>query len=586
MANILNEDTYAPIFERNIKYNPKIFEKIKEYDYYILSITHGLSIETKEIYHSMNISDYPYIKRLDIYGKHGYITKAPIGWSDKEVSTQEKNEAYTKHGLYETAIKNNESFEKLKEIRKNAIIKLYEFDKKKFLGKVLTDMTYFYPDEKGNVLAPAILFDIDKKNLEDDFFRESIGLWLYDTNNEQYTKILNIDDYYKLQKKNILTYSIIFNEINKILKKKIPDIKNKKIAVGFFSCRHIAKNYKQEYDVPFIINNKIEKYMYPSLKNTKILNDPKNLLFKPLYIKTKFEGQEHSWEGALQLQHQGCGLNVLSFYDFMIPYQARAKIVCLSLNGTSIFKIIEYLDFYLTNRKIETYRQKIKGGSKRKRTSKNSGSKNSVSNRNNKRIKIQKMNTPENISEFKIILNEWMLKANPKQYPSFPNNNKYIVSRHHINDLIKLFETIFLYPNINGCVIIIKIYKTNNYKQQDNHRGQTISFLFLNENVFLVDPHQQNIENLKKNPPIYIKNANKVNLTDEYKIYNYFDMIWISNKFIEEEEILYKFKKTKNQTNDFDTVIELYNKNKMVSVETAECKIIQYRDDINYGGTF
>jgi hypothetical protein len=580
----LEKHALAPVFHKIIKNEQNMFDTIDEYDYYVLSITHGVSIETKEIYRDMNISTYPYIKRFDIYGKHGYTTKvpqSPVSLTDDELKKT--------------------------------------INKKSFLGKVITDMSTFYPTN-GNVLAPAILFTIVETDLKTDFYREAIGIWLYDKNNKdenkKYTKILDIDEYYKLKNTYnalYLTYSIILTEIDKILKTKIPNIKNKKIAVGFFSCRDVFVNYIPEYNVPFIITDKIEKYMYPPLKNTKILNEPNDYFFKPLYIKTKYEViQEPYWKGALAtLQHQGCGLNVLSFYDFLITYHARAKTVCLTLNGTSIFKIIEYLDFYLTNRKIETkytrsqeinFRQIIASSSKaqesqksqvlgkRKRTSKNS-------NKRKKSYTVKNNLSPKKISDFKIILNEWMSKANPKQYPNYPNNNKYIVSRHHINDLIKLFKTLFLYSNINGCVIIIKIYKTNNHKQQDNHRGHTISFLFLNENVFLVDPQQQDTQILKNNPPIYIKNENKVNLTDNYKNYNYFDMIWFSNTKFTETDILYEFKKTIKQINDFDTVIEIYDKDKyknkmnidgelLNTLNEPECKIIQYRDDINYGGNF
>lgn len=555
-----------------------ILNNIEE-DYYVLTITHGLATEVNEKYRNMDISRFKNVKRVDVYGKHGYTTKRPqILLNDRP------------NGDFKTSV---------------------------FLGNVVSHMSTFYPDKKGNITLPTTILTITEEDLKSEFYSSAMGIYLFDSRTKNYEKILTIEEYYEFIKpKTVLTYTDVIGLIMKLLKQKMGDnIKTKTIAVGFFSCRNVPEKYIEEYiqehaeelnqnKVPFVVTQKTENYMYPSLKNTKILKNANGYLFKPLYIKTKYEFVKMNWSGALaQIRHKGCGLNVLAFYMFMVQYLARTKTVCLNDDGTSIFRIIEYLDFYLMHRnvdKIKTEDNKftqiirsltpIKTSpllGKRKRTSKNM-----PNNRKKSYTKKKSNSSPKTMADFNSILIKWMRLANPQNNNNYPDNTKYMVSRHSINDLVKVFETLFLYENINGCTVIIKMYESFKHKDKVNQRGHTVSFLFLKNNVHLIDPQNQNATEMEKY--IYTKGENKPINLGAYKNFHYFDMIWFSTQEFTDNDILYQFKKLK-QTNDFDTAIEryvpgiidnlTYNFGKLnLDTNNAECKIIQYTDDINYGG--
>lgn len=118
-----------------------------------------------------------------------------------------------------------------------------------------------------------------------------------------------------------------------------------KVNIGLFSCKIILEQYNYEYlaqpiDIheetvqPANIIN-VEQYydqITSSLLTIAIPNDP--------FSKS-------NWQALAGLTHQGCAMNVLSFYDLMSTPKARQRAVCLTLKGTSIFRIIDYLNYYL-----------------------------------------------------------------------------------------------------------------------------------------------------------------------------------------------------------------------------------------------
>jgi len=45
--------------------------------------------------------------------------------------------------------------------------------------------------------------------------------------------------------------------------------------------------------------------------------------------------------------NQGCALNILNYYGIMDSNTMRETMVCLPMQGTSIFKIMDYVDDYV-----------------------------------------------------------------------------------------------------------------------------------------------------------------------------------------------------------------------------------------------
>lgn len=47
------------------------------------------------------------------------------------------------------------------------------------------------------------------------------------------------------------------------------------------------------------------------------------------------------------MTHKGCGLNVLSYYGLIPQYEAREAAVCLPILGTSVFKVVDFIVYYM-----------------------------------------------------------------------------------------------------------------------------------------------------------------------------------------------------------------------------------------------
>jgi hypothetical protein len=55
----------------------------------------------------------------------------------------------------------------------------------------------------------------------------------------------------------------------------------------------------------------------------------------------------NDWQALATITHQGCALNVLSYYNIIHENIARGQVVCLTPKGTSIFTIVDYIKAYL-----------------------------------------------------------------------------------------------------------------------------------------------------------------------------------------------------------------------------------------------
>ena len=180
-----------------------------------------------------------------------------------------------------------------------------------------------------------------------------------------YQEILNHADLLKLQ---TYTYSTIFQKVlqNCAEKKLDPD----NVMLGIYSCQTRYKKYIPEYNQTDI-TNLIPKYANISLERASTLNSMKDysetatcfpcfiIDYKPL----------PDWSPLGNIKTQGCGLNLLSYYGLIPQASTREEISCLSMKGTSIFRILDYINKYyfiqkhnLTNMEFFILRSDIKFG--------------------------------------------------------------------------------------------------------------------------------------------------------------------------------------------------------------------------------
>lgn len=198
---------------------------------------------------------------------------------------------------------------------------------------------------KKKIYLPPLLFNLNE--VEVPSVEEKIGLWHYRIKKlghnvcETVDRAVQVCNYRYIRKKygyKYITYSSIFSEVEIYCKD--VDIPRDTVLLGIFSCQ--SSNYK--YINRPATRDKISRFI-PRIKERNIqiefetaVNPNNNYL--PLMIP--YNDGLKPWEPLGGITRQGCGLNVLAYYDLMPENEARQETTCL-YKGTSIFKIIQYI---------------------------------------------------------------------------------------------------------------------------------------------------------------------------------------------------------------------------------------------------
>jgi hypothetical protein len=148
----------------------------------------------------------------------------------------------------------------------------------------------------------------------------------------------------------IITYSIIFDLVTKDCNKK--GINPEDVILGIYSCQSKSMKYSSQTNAPGLVaritedNSITPATIYDNLtKPDASLNINLTLIpFTTLKI----------WEPLAGVKYQGCALNVLSYYDIIETSKAREEAVCLNLNDTTIYKIVDYIDNYFKRKYSES----------------------------------------------------------------------------------------------------------------------------------------------------------------------------------------------------------------------------------------
>lgn len=230
------------------------------------------------------------------------------------------------------------------------------------LSNFPSDFSYFYygsdvrENVGGNVRIPPLIYSLDPDPL--GIVAAVSGLYYFklskhfDTQHEMaqyslvsYDRIFLHNDLVKLYGNTTITLSNI--EKNILDYCKIHNISNlNTVNIGLFSCKLILEEYKKEYlDEPLDIH---EESVQPAniINFEEYYTQIKSSLLTIVISNNPFS--KPNWQALAGLTHQGCALNVLSFYDLMSTPKARQRAVCLTLKGTSIFRIIDYINYYLS----------------------------------------------------------------------------------------------------------------------------------------------------------------------------------------------------------------------------------------------
>jgi hypothetical protein len=197
---------------------------------------------------------------------------------------------------------------------------------------------------KKKIYLPPLLFNLNR--VEVPSVREKIGLWRYQIQKLDHDdckivymeQVHNYDYLLENYQYNNITYASIFDHVNKYCDKfRIP---RDTVLLGIFSCQSSNSTYINKPAT----RDKISGFV-PRIKERNIqiefetaVNPNNNYL--PLMIPYNYVLKR--WEPLGGITRQGCGLNVLAYYDLMPENEAIQETTCL-YKGTSIFKIVQYI---------------------------------------------------------------------------------------------------------------------------------------------------------------------------------------------------------------------------------------------------
>lgn len=362
-------------------------DKISEQDvrHYFLCFSHGSSMSPDLLCHDLNMN----FKNSKI----NYFTNF-----DTILSTEVRT------GFFGTLIAG---------IEKHTKTNFREFANKSFVfGYTPSDLEYYNydafttdyvtSDAAGNVCLPPQTFVTNP--IEDDKREglfELIGIYHFyyfapkDKDPSDFYFYSKIEDWYYFEGTPI-TYSDIFKGIERYIKRIkaqpaddsdysfINSITDSNVDFGIFTCRQFDSIYESDYPISYysrainklkeVGENKYIKYVEP--EKADIFSEQEmmsglydNHIFNIFVGELNYEQfvkNYNSWTGALAgVLTKGCALNVLSFFNIIPISYGREKTTCLSVKGTSIFKIIDYINdtYTLTNNgKYTVFRTTIENG--------------------------------------------------------------------------------------------------------------------------------------------------------------------------------------------------------------------------------
>lgn len=222
---------------------------------------------------------------------------------------------------------------------------------------------------KKDVFLPPLVFSLSHTDL--DGIKQYAGLYKYriirNHRNPQYydksnlkncaitkeAKLLNHSDIIsKYGDGQNITYSQIFQTVLEFCKQKGKN--PEEVLLGIFSCQVRAEQYIENYDESNILNligrNVDRKEGLIEAEIFTKIDDETNTFLSPTV--TPYEQLPDGWNALANIKHQGCALNVLSYFGIIDQSDARESTVCLSILGTSIFKIVDYINTYLIKKRI------------------------------------------------------------------------------------------------------------------------------------------------------------------------------------------------------------------------------------------
>jgi len=292
-------------------YQPKINMTGKN-NYFFL-ITHGGSITPNQSHWEIKNKDLDFIQMFQSYGKLRYPRV-------EELNAEIKDVIYSQKLMYELTLHASDTYT---------------------------------PNASQKFSLPPLFWTTSDADVGTTH-KDLIGLYhfIYDQADKSCTINQKVLDWNQLKQLGTITYSVIFRQIDLYLKShpEYITIPKSNSGLGIFSCRCFDSSLHQEYpsiDTGKTHFNTSQIASYLAYNHSNPIKQGYAFSLVSLNIPKRILGNQDTWTGALaNVKHQGCALNVLSYYDLLERHYAREMAVCLDMKGTSIFKIVDFINNY------------------------------------------------------------------------------------------------------------------------------------------------------------------------------------------------------------------------------------------------
>jgi len=163
--------------------------------------------------------------------------------------------------------------------------------------------------------------------------------YVYNYDNKDNIFPYNHDGLLRKFEENFITYSQIFKIVTDEAIRR--DIKLEDVLLSIFSCQSKMNDAKYDIKIKDLLPKRIGEMKQATIfKEDSVFK--KDLFVSPTIIT--FDTLPKGWQALAKIKHQGCALNVLSFFGIIKENEAMEKVVCLNIKGTSIFKIVDYIN--------------------------------------------------------------------------------------------------------------------------------------------------------------------------------------------------------------------------------------------------
>lgn len=286
-------------------------------------------------------------------------------------------------------------------------------------------------------------------------------------------KILTITDLVQKHGNNAnITFSTVTGIVNNECR--IRALNPENVALGIFSCQVLGSTYIDRY------RQDITSDLVPTIiikeEGVTIISDPTDFTgmnITPTFIPL-IEPLPPGWKTLAGIRTQGCALNTLSFYKLIDENYAREQTVCLTEKGTSIFKIVDYINTFFIN-------------------------------------------------------NESFYSQN--FFKDYGKPNYFVIFRFPIIRGITFLLTNLIRPDIkaqlgsvNGSAIIFKVYTTLGHQGELSHIGHSVSFYLQGNNLWYIDPQSEQAIGIPLTEGITVDHILSSLQLDHY--YTYIDIIF------------------------------------------------------------